>query len=153
MQKLQMCLYLLHMLLIRLKETCICREKERHMTANNLCCAEYADVLVNFHIHAGAVAVSGFYFHSKHLRYCHEIRGSMQIDVRTWKETPNFTSNIEQTIHHSTSWVKIFYPHLYSTLVFEGRQVCSHSVLTFYEVKRSARFWLSILHLLPNREL
>ena len=39
-------------------------------------------------------------------------------------------------------------------LVFEGRQVCFPSVLNnVLGVKCSARFWLSVLHLLPNHDL
>ena len=32
-------------------------------------CADYADVIVSFHIRTGAVAVSGFYGHSNHLQH------------------------------------------------------------------------------------
>ena len=72
------------------------------MTTKKLCCGESADVIVPFHIHTGTVAVSGFYGHSKHLRYRHEIRGSKQIDARNWKETLNFNRHHQKhgTVHH-----------------------------------------------------
>ena len=68
------------------------------MTTKKLCCGESTDVIVPFRIHTGTVAVSGFYGHSKHLRYRHEIRGSKQIDAKELERNSQF----QQT--SSTTW-------------------------------------------------
>ena len=66
-----------------------------------LCCAEYADVIVPFHVHTGADAVSGYYGHSKQIIFdtamkSEEAHRLMQGLGKKVPISPDIISNMEQ---------------------------------------------------------